>query len=146
MQRVNGFVTLLLGICILWQGSYLSLGSFQRPGPGFFPILVAIVIIILSLFSVISSIKKGGRQDSPRGRFTTIRVLIVFASLLAYFVFLDYLGFILVSFSLMLFLFVATEPQKWRTAILKAVITTGLAYLLFEVLLSGNLPKGVIGV
>lgn len=144
MQRKYGFVVLFLGVCILWQASYLELGTLQRPGPAFFPMVVAFFIIILSLLAVVSGAKVEKQGDASRDR-VALRVPIVYASLLSYFVLLDYLGFILITFLLMTFLFVVTDLRKWRTAAFKAVITTGLAYLLFEVLLSGNLPKGVLG-
>jgi len=64
---------------------------------------------------------------------------------LAYYLFLNSLGFNLVSFFLTAFLFAFYASRRWPAAIGLAVITTGLAYLLFEVLLEGNLPKGLLG-
>jgi putative tricarboxylic transport membrane protein len=72
-------------------------------------------------------------------------VSIVFVALLVYFFFLESLGFIVVSFLLMTFLFVVMASQKWHIALLQAFIFVGLAYLLFEILLKSQLPKGVFG-
>jgi hypothetical protein len=72
-------------------------------------------------------------------------MLIVFAALVAYFLFLEYLGFVIISFLLMAFLFLWVARQKWYFALSSAVICIGLAYILFDVLLKSNLPRGVFG-
>lgn len=145
MKRIYGLIVFFLGVCILWQGSHLSVGSLRRPGPGFFPTVVAGVIVVLSLFLIIRGGKKGD-EGQPFSAKASLRVLIVFASLVVYFFFLEYLGFIVVSFLLMTFLFVVMDSQRWYVGVLWGSVSTGLAYVLFEVLLSGNLPKGVLGI
>jgi putative tricarboxylic transport membrane protein len=142
MDRICGLVTFFLGAGILWQGSSLGMGSLRVPGPGFFPNLVAFLMMILSLFLVIPKSK----GEFPSDRFT-IHVVIVFVVLLAYSFALEYLGFVVVSFLLMIYLFRAFGgSRKWYVAVLWALALVGMTYLLFEVLLEGNLPKGVFGI
>jgi hypothetical protein len=43
-------------------------------------------------------------------------------------------------------LFLVVAGKKWHASIFWAFISTGLAYLLFDVLLKSPLPKGVFGV
>jgi len=144
MDRMSGIAVFLLGATILWQGRSLSIGSLRVPGPGFFPLLLAAVMMILSLFLIIPEKKK----ESIRKVFSIRligRVSIVFVALLVYFFFLESLGFIIVSFFLMTFLFVVVASQKWHIALSQAFFFVGLAYLLFEILLKSQLPRGVIG-
>jgi putative tricarboxylic transport membrane protein len=144
MERICGFVTFFLGTGILWQGRHLGMGSLRGPGPGFFPNLVAILMMILSLFLIIP--KRKGEGESFPTQFT-IRVVIVFVVLLAYSFTLEYLGFVVVSFLLMAYLFRAFGgSHRWYGAVLWALASVGMTYLLFEVLLEGNLPKGVFGI
>ncbi len=120
------------------------MGNLQEPGPGFFPILVAILMMILSLFLIIS--KRKSEEKLFFGK-SSIHVLIVFVVLLTYSFTLEYLGFIIVSFLLMTYLFKAFGgSKKWRGAVLWALTSVVLAYLLFNVLLEGNLPRGILGV
>ena len=144
MDRISGIVVFLIGTTILWQGRHLSVGSLRVPGPGFFPLLLAAVMMILSLFLIIPGEKKEGIREPYSIRFIG-RVSIVFVALLVYFFFLESLGFIVVSFLLMTFLFVVMASQKWHIALLQAFIFVGLAYLLFEILLKSQLPKNVFG-
>ena len=144
MDRISGLVVFLLAFAVFWQGRGLSIGSLHAPGPGFFPALIAAVLVILSLFLMIGGGKKEGEEDDVSGP-AIIRMLVLFAALVAYFLFLEYLGFVIVSFLLMFFLFSWVGRQRWYVAFLSAVICIGLAYLLFEILLKSNLPRGVFG-
>jgi hypothetical protein len=72
-------------------------------------------------------------------------MLVVFLALLAYFLLLEYLGFVTVSFLFMAFLFFWVARQKWYVALSSAGICTVLAYILFEVLLKSSFPRGVFG-
>lgn len=144
MDRISGIVVLLLGAAILWQGRHLTTGSLRSPGPGFFPYLLAGLLIILALFLIVPRKKKESPSESSSFPFVG-RVSIVFIALLFYFYFLESLGFILVSFFLMTFLFIVMASEKWHLALLQSLIFVGLAYVLFDVLLKSQLPHGVIG-
>jgi len=100
--------------------------------------------MILSLFLIISKRKSEGKLLFAK---SSIHVLIVFVVLLAYSFTLEYLGFIIASFLLMAYLFKAFGgSKKWRGAVLWALASVVLAYLLFNVLLESNLPRGILGV
>ena len=143
MDRISGLVVFCLGVCILWQGKHLSAGSLHGPGPGFFPTLLAAVLMILSLFLILPKGKE--EEDHPFFSGSVKRVLMVFVALLVYFSLLEFLGFVIVSFLFMAFSFIAVARYRWYSALLWAFVSIGLTYLLFEVLLKSNLPKGVFG-
>ena len=142
---MSGIVVFVLGAIILWQGRNLSIGSLRAPGPGFFPTLLAFVLIGLSLCLIIPR-RKGDDGKGPASRGSVTRVILVFLFLLAYFFFFEFLGFAILSFLLMASLFLVVAGMKWHVSILWAFISTGLAYLLFDVLLKSPLPKGVCGI
>jgi putative tricarboxylic transport membrane protein len=144
LERINGLVVLCIGILILWQGKGLSFGSPHAPGAGFFPALIGVILIVLALVLIV----RGDKGTEGGGRLSAssiTRVLGVFAALLAYFLLLEYLGFVVVSFLLMAFFFLWVARQRWYVALSSAVLCIGLAYVLFDVLLKSSLPKGVFG-
>jgi hypothetical protein len=144
MDRICGFFIFFLGIAILWQGRHLEMGSLRGPGPGFFPNLVAILMMVLSLLLMIPRRKGNGESVSAK---SSSQIFIVFITLLAYSFTLEYLGFVFSSFLLMAYLFKAFGGSKrWGVAVLLASVSVGFAYLLFDVLLKGNLPKGIFGI
>jgi putative tricarboxylic transport membrane protein len=144
LERINGLVVLCIGILILWQGRGLSFGSPHAPGAGFFPTLIGVILMVLALVLIVRG-DKGTERGERLSASSIVRVLGVFAALLAYFLFLEYLGFVVVSFLLMAFFFFWVARQRWYVALSSAVLCIGLAYILFDVLLKSSLPKGVFG-
>lgn len=122
------------------------MGSFRAPGPGLFPTILEILMMISSLFLIIPK----GKKEIPEKSFSSWtanlgRIIPVYIVLLAYFFFLKFLGFMVVGFLLMTFLFVKVASLKWYVAMAGAFISIVLAYLTFEVLLKSPFPKGVLG-
>ena len=144
MQRISGVVVFLIASAIFWQGRGLSIGTSHAPGPGFFPMLIGATLILLSVILMIRG-GKGTQEQTPVTVRSLVRMLVVFFALLAYFLLLEYLGFVVASFLLMAFLFLSVARQKWYFAVASAVVCIGLSYLLFDVILKSNLPKGVLG-
>jgi len=146
MNRISGFVVLLLGTCILWQGKTLEMGTFKRPGPGLFPFILAIILITLSFFLIIPKDRKE-RLEKPSSPWSknAKQLVLVYVFLLAYFFFLQYLGFMIAGFLLMVFLYTNISSLKWYIAVPSAFISIGASYLIFEVLLKSYLPKGILG-
>ena len=66
-------------------------------------------------------------------------------SLFIYVAVLEWLGFMLATFLLMLVLFRLLEPYRWTTVLLLSVVTMGAAYVFFVILLDSRLPRGVWG-
>jgi putative tricarboxylic transport membrane protein len=143
MDRIAGVVILFFGVGILWQGKRLLMGTLREPGPGFFPNLVASLMIILSLFLIIPR----GKPESEGNPFTlntTMRIVVILVALGIYAFLLEPLGFLVTSFLLMACLFKVYGNERWPLAILYSLIGVVASYVLFEVALKGNLPKGVI--
>jgi len=145
MNRISGSVVLFLGAAILWQGISLRVGTFRAPGPGFFPCLIAGVLIVLSILLILSA-QRGKRKPLPLSFQSLQKVLVVYGALLGYFFALEYLGFALSGFLLMMFLFVVIDRQKIGSATATAVVFMVLAYVLFNILLKSQLPQGVFGI
>ncbi len=146
MNRISGFVTLLLGMFILWQGKTLEMGTFRKPGPGLFPFILAIILIVLSFFLIIPKDRKEHLdKPSPVWSKNVKQLILVYIFLLAYFFFLQYLGFMVTAFLLMVFLYMNISTLKWYIAVPSAFISIGASYLIFEVLLKSYLPRGVFG-
>jgi putative tricarboxylic transport membrane protein len=144
MDRIAGGIILVIGMAIIWQATRLHIGNFTVPGPGFFPLLLGIVVVLLSVCLIVFAEETGGDKSSfSWGNLK--RVASVFGVLLFYGAVLELVGFLIASFVLLLYLSLVIGKQRIAGALLRAVIMTGLSYLLFDVVLKTQLPKGIIG-
>jgi K+-sensing histidine kinase KdpD len=71
--------------------------------------------------------------------FSTVGILLIYAF------FLEYLGFNLTTFIVMLLIFTQVAGISWFTGIVESFIVTGVCYLIFGYLMKIQLPKGWLG-
>lgn len=125
----------------------LGVGRIAQPGPGFFPFGAGLIMFILSLMALSQSIgkktktEKTIRQDPLRWW----NIVIILASIPAYALSLERLGFLINTFLFISILLKVVEPQSWKTAILGGLVTTIAANLLFNVIFRVQIPSGIIG-
>jgi len=140
---------MVLGLGVSYGGWDLDLGTLHDPGSGFMFFWVGIIMVGLSLSVFVQGVRT--RADSPgiRAVFSGLRwpkVVYVLIALSLYAYGFNLLGFILATVLLLIFLFKAIEPQRWSIAILGAVGSSVAAYLVFQVWLGSQLPKGLLGI
>ncbi len=53
-DRVSGIGLVLFGIAVLWESRALPLGTLQRPGPAFMPVVLGGLLVMLALLVLVS--------------------------------------------------------------------------------------------
>ena len=143
------FLLFVSGVLII-SSAQASLGSFREPGSGLVPFLAAFLFGIFSLLNLIlSGRNKGGVKEEPIFLFHEMNwknLIMTLGALLAFPLLLNLLGFNLTVFGFMLFLAKAIEPRRWVMAILFALSTTIVCYLLFVYWLKFVFEKGIFGI
>lgn len=137
-----------MGFGVCYGGYDLELGTLRDPGSGFMFFWVGVIMIGLSLAVLVKAIRMKPDQKGVgllRGEVRWAKILSVLAALVLYAYVFTYLGFILSTVLLLLFLFKAVEPQKWSWAVMGAVISTLTAYGVFQLWLGSQLPRGFLG-
>ena len=147
-DRVGALVLLAAVIGILYGSVKLSLGDLHRPGPGFFSFLAGLVLGILSLISLLQSLKAvPGEQSKPfwphPGK--TIKMAFVFIGLIVYVFLMDYLGFGLATFVFLAALLRGIQPQRWSIVFSVSILGVAASYAIFQYWLDLQLPKGFLG-
>ena len=69
-------------------------------------------------------------------------MVLTVVALLVYAVGMSYLGFLISTFIFLAFLLKVIEPQRWSVALFGSLAASGTFYLLFEMGLQSQLPKG----
>lgn len=149
-NRLSGIFWLFLSFVIAEESYRLGVGNLHSPQAGFLPFVASIVLGALSLLLVLSTRRRGPRgaveaEDITFNKRLLLKVVWVILSLFLYAIFLDALGFVLVSMILIAFLLRVIEPQKWYVVTLGTILIPVFAYLLFDHFLQVQLPKGIFG-
>jgi len=126
--------------------SQLGLGDSSRPGPGFFPLLVGIVLILAAgiHLAVLTFKQLRQRGETGNGR-PSLRAGLVLAALTAYVVALPLLGHLLAGTIMSAAVLKLLGARRIGVIIAIAVLTGFLSDLLFTVLLGVTLPEGPFG-
>jgi hypothetical protein len=46
-DRLGGSALWLLAVFVMWESRELPLGTWHNPGPGYFPVLLAVILLVL---------------------------------------------------------------------------------------------------
>jgi len=146
-DRISSFFGLSFGIFITLKSVGLGVGGIHQPGPGFFPLLDGILLAVLSAVVLFRSLftevrptasLPRGEKDKPR------RVVYVLLGFFAYASIFEWLGFLISTFVLVIFLFSLLESKQWWITLVTAGLISSSAYVIFSVLLKSGLPKGIL--
>jgi putative tricarboxylic transport membrane protein len=148
LDKVSSFAWLMASVAIIAGSSVYSLGTLSRPGPAFLPLGCGIIMAVLSLVVFGQAVlrDKGRASKNEEDSVLTTRwprLVAALAILFAYAFLLEFFGYPMMTLAFMLFVLKVVEPADWWTAILEAVLATGVSYFLFEFWLKVPLPKGI---
>ena len=142
---------ILLGVtAFVWSATF-PFGSWKAPGPGFLPLILGLILILLGGALFFQTIIRKDEGDEVRpvpllpGGAALRRVGLTLAILILSVALLEHLGFILTAFFLVLLTVQAIQPRKWRFALFYALVSALSSSLLFQVLLKTQLPRGPLG-
>jgi putative tricarboxylic transport membrane protein len=139
---------LVIGIGIVLCSLKYGFGSLHEPGPGFITFFAGAILIILSLSLFFSSF----RDQKARTRLQTLwagldpgKVFYVILLLVAYTFLLKPIGFLISTFFLLFLLFRVKGTYRLKSIFLMSLLVTVGSYIIFEIWLKAQLPKGVLG-
>ncbi len=142
-------VWFILGLAVCLGSLQYKLGTPASPGTGFMPFLAGAAICFFSGIGLIHSTlrRRQGEGWAPvlKGVFWK-NAIIILISLLAYALLLFPLGFVITTTLFIAFLLRAIVPQRWSVVIACSILTAAISYLIFEVWLKAQLPKGPLGI
>lgn len=127
----SGLMFVVVGVGFAWGALNYSFGSSARPGPGYFPFGLGILLALLGAFTLFEALTIETEDGEPVGKFAW-RPLLIILGMIAVF------GFILprvgMAISLPLLIIVsslASDEFTWRAAIINAVVLTVFSWAIF---------------
>jgi hypothetical protein len=144
-DRICAILFLGIAVAAIVLSSYMPMGRTGKPGPGFLPFWVGVILALLSiLLFAVAGLRKGPEEPvkflSGEGRWPS--VIWTAGSLLGYGLLIEFLGFVISTLLLLLFLFRYIGNQKWWIAFAGTSLVTVAAHLIFKVGLKVQLPRG----
>jgi hypothetical protein len=136
---------------VLAAGGYLAealrypWGTPARPGPGFFPTMVAALLFAGALGTGLEALlrEQPARVEWPRGAGRRRTILLALATV-GYVVALPFLGHPIMGSLLTLAILRIMEMRQWRWMIPAAILLGVGSHVVFSALLGVPLPAGVL--
>jgi putative tricarboxylic transport membrane protein len=141
-----------LGIFVSAYSLKYGLGHLNSPNPGFFPCLLGVILCCLALYKLITEflahakVTDAAKETVPAEARRPSRVgklVFIALTLLAYALFLEWLGYIIITFLTMILLLRFSGYTSWVRIIAYAVIIAGVSYFTFHYL-GVMFPPGVL--
>jgi hypothetical protein len=122
------------------EGVRLGVKTLRNPGPGFLPVMMALLLILFSLLIL------GKGLMRPAGAVARIpwrQHVFVIAAIFFYMFLLDWIGFLTSTFILMFLLFglLVRGKNRWSMVSLYALATAVAAWLVFSVAIRMPFPS-----
>ncbi len=140
------WIAIAIGIMLLSRK--YGVGNFHEPGPGFITFFAGAILIVLSLVLFFFSFGDRAARNSLGDLWAglqTRKVLYVILLLVAYTFSLKPVGFLISTFALLVLLFRVKGSYRFKTIFLMSILVTSGSYLVFEIWLKAQLPKGIVG-
>jgi putative tricarboxylic transport membrane protein len=138
---IGSLFWLAVGIFFGVGGILLKPGTPRNPGPGFLPLIMALLLVC---FSLVAFARGLGGAGGVLKKIQVKNQTIVVASVFGYGVLLDFAGFLLSTFALMCALFglLIEGNAKWSRVLLYSAGTALIGWLVFSVALKVPFPQG----
>ena len=143
-------VIFLFGAITTLLSLRMPIGTFRMGGTGLFPLCLGILLMILSGAFILKTFFKvkeeqAGKGTSLESSESPIQLILFLGAMVLGTLFFNKLGYLLVSFLLMLSLLRILVMKRWGLIVLISAVTSVGSYFLFVQWLNIPMPKGWIG-
>jgi putative tricarboxylic transport membrane protein len=144
-DRISGIFCLLFSGYVCMKSLKLGLGGWRKPGSGFLSFWSGVALGILAVLMVIQSIRqnKSSAVEDVTEKTNLRPIILVLISLVGYIFLLEPLGFVITTVIFVGFLLKTVEKKGWILTLWVSLVVALGCYVIFEVLLGSELPKGI---
>jgi hypothetical protein len=136
----SGVMFIAIGIGFAVGAGNYSLGTSARPGPGYFPLMLSVIMAVLGAIVLFKSLTIETEGGDKVGAFAWRPLLIVVVSIVVFGLLLPRLGLFLTVPVLILMVSFATSEFTWIGTLINAVVLTVFSWLVFVVGLKLTIP------
>jgi hypothetical protein len=133
-----------LSLLVISMAFQLPQGKNGVPGPGYWPILIGIVMLVAAITVGIQAIVKSDDTPLFLGSSDHIRVYISMICLVAYLTGMYYIGFCVSTFVMLYGFITWFSKYRWYFRVLTAFLITTIVYTVFQYVLHVPFRFGIL--
>jgi hypothetical protein len=134
-----GLMFATFGIFFAGFGTQYTFGTGARMGPGYFPTVLGILLIILGVFIALMALSSKAEEHKV-ARFSWPTILLILGSVVLFGLMLTRLGLIISLMTVVLVSSYASHEFGWKAAIINTVVLMALCLSVFVYALSLQFP------
>jgi hypothetical protein len=136
----SGLMFVATGVGFAWGALNYSFGSSARPGPGYFPFGLGIIMALLGAFTLFESLTIETDDGEPIGAVAWRPLLVILGAVLMFGALLPRLGMLATLPLLVLVSSLADREFSWKGTLINAVVLTAGSWLVFAKGLGLTIP------
>jgi hypothetical protein len=136
----SGLMFVALGIAFAWGSTEYSFGSSARPGPGYFPFGLGLLMAVLGGMVLFKALTLETSDGDPIGSFAWRPLVLILGSVVLFGALLVPLGLVVALPLLVIFSSLASDEFSWKAAILNAIVLTVGSWAIFVLGLKLSIP------
>ena len=136
----SGLMFLVVGIVFAIGATNYSMGTSARPGPGYFPLILSVLMAILGsvvLFKALTIETEGG---DPVGSIAWRPLIVIVVAISVFGAALPRLGMVITVPLLIIIVSFAGGEFRWKGVVANSVVLTAFAWLVFVYGLKLTIP------
>ena len=127
----SGLMFVTIGVGFAWGATSYKFGSSARPGPGFFPLGLGLLLAVLGASVLFKALVIETDDGEPIGAWGFRPLLIIMASIALFGITLPLLGMALALPILIVMCSLAGDEFHWKDALISVVVLTLGSWLIF---------------
>jgi len=127
----SGIMFIVVGLGFAWGATSYSMGSSARPGPGYFPLGLSVLLAVLGAFILFEALTIETDDGEPIGAIGWRPLVLIVASVAIFGLILPKLGMIISLPLLVLIASLAGDEFHWGEVALNSVILTVGSWVIF---------------
>ena len=136
----SGLMFVVVGIVFAVGATNYSMGTSARPGAGYFPLLLSVIMAILGAVVLFKSLTIETPGGDPIGHIAWKPLLIIVAAIAVFGITIELLGMIVTIPILIFIASLAGDEFRWREVIANAVVLTIGSWAIFILGLKLTIP------
>ena len=136
----SGLMFLAVGIGFAYGATTYSFGTSARPGPGYFPFGLGVLLAILGALVLFEALTIETEDGEPVGHFPWRPLIVILAAVAGFGFLLPRLGMLISLPLLVVVSSLASDEFSWKATIINAVVLTVMSWVIFVKGLSLTIP------